>query len=99
MYKRQEDDRIKIAVIGKPNAGKSSIINRIIGKERVIVSDIPGTTRDAIDTKFERDSKKYTLIDTAGIRKKSKVLESVEKYSVLRAFTAVERADVCIRCV
>jgi GTP-binding protein len=92
----EEDDRIKIAVIGKPNAGKSSIINRIIGKERVIVSDIPGTTRDAIDTKFERDSKKYTLIDTAGIRKKSKVLESVEKYSVLRAFTAVERADVCI---
>lgn len=92
----EEDDSIKIAVIGKPNAGKSSIINRIIGEERVIVSDIPGTTRDAIDTKFESNGKKYTLIDTAGIRKKSKVLESVEKYSVLRAFTAVERADVCI---
>ncbi len=91
-----DDDSIKIAVIGKPNAGKSSIINRIIGEDRVIVSDIPGTTRDAIDTKFESNGKKYTLIDTAGIRKKSKVLESVEKYSVLRAFTAVERADICI---
>ena len=96
MNVEEDDDRIKIAVIGKPNAGKSSIINRLIGKERVIVSDIPGTTRDAIDTKFERDAKKYTLIDTAGIRKKSKVLEDVEKYSVLRAFTAVERADVCV---
>lgn len=91
-----EDDSIKIAVIGKPNAGKSSIINRIIGENRVIVSDIPGTTRDAIDTKFERNGQKYTLIDTAGIRKKSKVSETVEKYSVLRAFTAVERADICI---
>lgn len=92
----EDDDSIKIAVIGKPNAGKSSIINKIIGEERVIVSDIPGTTRDAIDTKFERDGQKYTLIDTAGIRKKSKVSETVEKYSVLRAFTAVERADVCV---
>ncbi len=96
MNTEEEDDSIKIAVIGKPNAGKSSIINRIIGEDRVIVSDIPGTTRDAIDTKFESNGKKYTLIDTAGIRKKSKVLESVEKYSVLRAFTAVERADICI---
>ena len=96
MNTEEDDGSIKIALIGKPNAGKSSIINRIIGKERVIVSDIPGTTRDAIDTKFERNSKKYTLIDTAGIRKKSKVLETVEKYSVLRAFTAVERADVCV---
>lgn len=91
-----DDDSIKIAVIGKPNAGKSSIINRIIGENRVIVSDIPGTTRDAIDTKFEKNGQKYTLIDTAGIRKKSKVSETVEKYSVLRAFTAVERADICI---
>lgn len=91
-----DDDSIKIAVIGKPNAGKSSIINRIIGEERVIVSDIPGTTRDAIDTKFERNGQKYTIIDTAGIRKKSKVSETVEKYSVLRAFAAVERADICI---
>ncbi|MEA5095843.1 GTPase Der [bioreactor metagenome] len=91
-----DDDSIKIAVIGKPNAGKSSIINRIIGEDRVIVSDIPGTTRDAIDTKFERNEQKYTIIDTAGIRKKSKVSETVEKYSVLRAFAAVERADICI---
>ena len=96
MNVEEGDDSVKIAVIGKPNAGKSSIINKIIGEDRVIVSDIPGTTRDAIDTKFERNSKKYTLIDTAGIRKKSKILESVEKYSVLRAFTAVERADICI---
>ncbi len=92
----EEDDSIKIAVIGKPNAGKSSIINKIIGEDRVIVSDIPGTTRDAIDTKFERNGQKYTIIDTAGIRKKSKVLENIEKYSVLRAFTAVERADICL---
>lgn len=92
----EDDDSIKIAVIGKPNAGKSSIINKIIGEDRVIVSDIPGTTRDAIDTKLVRNEQKYTIIDTAGIRKKSKVLESVEKYSVLRAFTAVERADVCL---
>lgn len=91
-----EDDRIKVAFIGKPNAGKSSIINKIIGEPRVIVSDIPGTTRDAIDTEFERDGQKYTFIDTAGIRKKSKVSETVEKYSVLRALTAVERADICI---
>lgn len=96
MDTKDEDDSIKIAVIGKPNAGKSSIINRIIGENRVIVSDIPGTTRDAIDTKFERNGKSYTLIDTAGIRKKSKISETVEKYSVLRAFTAVERADICI---
>ncbi|MGB4440127.1 MAG: ribosome biogenesis GTPase Der [Sedimentibacter sp.] len=92
----EDDYSIKIAVIGKPNAGKSSIINKIIGEERVIVSDIPGTTRDAIDTKFERNGQKYTLIDTAGIRKKSKISEDVEKYSVLRAFTAVERADICV---
>lgn len=92
----EDDDSIKIAVIGKPNAGKSSIINRIIGEDRVIVSDIPGTTRDAIDTKFEINEQKYTLIDTAGIRKKSRVSLAVEKYSVLRAFTAVERADICI---
>ncbi|MDW5300584.1 MAG: ribosome biogenesis GTPase Der [Sedimentibacter sp.] len=92
----EEDESIKIAVIGKPNAGKSSIVNKIIGEDRVIVSDIPGTTRDAIDTKFDRNGQKYTLIDTAGIRKKSKIDETVEKYSVLRAFTAVERADICV---
>ncbi len=93
---KEEEDRIKIAVIGKPNAGKSSIINKIIGQDRVIVSDVPGTTRDAIDTEFERNNQKYTIIDTAGIRRKSRVSETVEKYSVLRAFTAVERADVCV---
>lgn len=92
----EESDRIKIAVIGKPNAGKSSIINKIIGQDRVIVSDIPGTTRDAIDTEFERGGQKYTIIDTAGIRRKSRISETVEKYSVIRAFTAVERADVCV---
>ncbi len=91
-----DENNTKIAVIGKPNAGKSSLINRIVGQERVIVSDIPGTTRDAIDTEFEHDGQKYTLIDTAGIRKKSKISESIEKYSVIRSFTAVERADVCL---
>ena len=94
-----DNDSIKIAVIGKPNAGKSSIINKIIGENRVIVGDVPGTTRDAIDTEFESNGQKYTIIDTAGIRKKSRVSEAVEKYSILRAFTAVERADVCILVV
>ncbi len=91
-----EDDTIKVAVIGKPNAGKSSIINRILGEERLIVSDMAGTTRDAIDTKFENQHGKYTFIDTAGIRRQSKINDAVEKYSVLRAHTAVERADVCL---
>ncbi len=91
-----EDDTIKVAVIGKPNAGKSSIINRILGEERLIVSDIAGTTRDAIDTKFQNEHGKYTFIDTAGIRRQSKINDAVEKYSVLRAHTAVERADVCL---
>lgn len=92
----EDKDNTKIAVIGKPNAGKSSIINRIVGQERVIVSDIPGTTRDAIDTEFIQDGKKYTLIDTAGIRKKSKISENIERYSVVRSYAAVERADVCL---
>lgn len=96
MNTEDDNDSIKIAVIGKPNAGKSSIINKIIGENRVIVDDVPGTTRDAIDTEFESNGQKYTIIDTAGIRKKSRISETVEKYSVLRAFTAVERADVCI---
>jgi len=91
-----DDDAVKVAVIGKPNAGKSSLINRILGEERVIVSDIPGTTRDAIDTLYETNGKRYLFIDTAGIRRKSKVDEEIEKYSVLRAWTAVDRADVCI---
>lgn len=92
----EEDDSIKVAVIGKPNAGKSSIINKILGEDRVIVSDIPGTTRDAIDTKVENDYGKYTFIDTAGIRRQKKVIDRVEKYSVLRSHSAVERADVCL---
>ena len=87
---------IKVAVIGRPNAGKSSLINKIAGEQRVIVSDIAGTTRDAIDTEIERDGEKYLFIDTAGIRRKSKITESVEHYSVLRAYMAVDRADVCV---
>ncbi len=92
----KEDDSLKIAVIGKPNAGKSSLINKILGENRVIVSDIAGTTRDAIDTKYERDGVKYTLIDTAGIRRKAKVTDSLERYSAVRSISAVERCDVCI---
>ncbi len=92
----EEDDSIKVAVIGKPNAGKSSIINRILGEERLIVSDMPGTTRDAIDTALENEYGKFTFIDTAGIRRQSKIEDRVEKFSVLRAKMAVERADVCL---
>lgn len=91
-----EEDVVRVAVIGKPNAGKSSLVNSILGEERVIVSDIPGTTREAIDTPFAMDDKKYVLIDTAGIRRKSRVDENVERYSVLRAMTAIERSDVCL---
>ncbi len=92
----EADDSIKIAVVGKPNAGKSSFCNKILGFERTIVSDIAGTTRDAIDTVFEFNDKKYTLIDTAGIRKKKNVEEDLEYYSVLRALGAIRRADVCV---
>lgn len=91
----EDEDAIKICLIGKPNVGKSSMVNKIIGQNRVIVSDIPGTTRDAIDTPFEYNDQKFVLIDTAGIRRKSKVNESIEKYSVLRTLTAIERSDVC----
>lgn len=91
-----EENVIKVAVIGKPNAGKSSLINRIAGEERVIVSDIAGTTRDAIDTFIECDGGQYVFIDTAGIRRKSKITENVERYSVLRAYMAIDRADVCV---
>ena len=91
-----EEDVIKVAVIGKPNSGKSSLINRVVGEERVIVSDIPGTTRDAIDTYIQIDEDKYVFIDTAGIRRKSKITENIEKYSALRSWTAIERADVCV---
>ena len=92
----EDDGTIKVAVIGKPNVGKSSIINRICGEERAIVSDIAGTTRDATDTAIENEKGKFVFIDTAGIRRKSKVLENVEKYSVLRAYMAVDRADVAV---
>jgi len=91
-----ETDVIKVAVIGKPNVGKSSLVNKILGENRVIVSDIAGTTRDAIDSEFENEFGKYVFIDTAGIRKKSKVSEKLEKYSVMRSLLAVERADVCL---
>ena len=92
----EEDDSIKVAVIGKPNAGKSSLINRLLGEERLIVSDIAGTTRDAIDTQVECAYGKYTFIDTAGLRRKARVEDVIEKDSVLRAHMAVERADVCL---
>ena len=92
----EEDDAIKVAVIGKPNAGKSSLVNKILGEERVIVSDVAGTTRDAIDSRFENDKGKFVFIDTAGLRRKSKVEEAIEKYSVLRATMAIERSDVCL---
>jgi GTP-binding protein len=92
----EDDDVIKVAVVGKPNAGKSSLINSILGEERVIVSNIPGTTRDAIDTNVVNDGQKYTFIDTAGIRKRSKINENIEKYSAIRSWTAIERADVCL---
>lgn len=91
-----DENVIKIAVIGKPNVGKSSLINNILGEDRVIVSNIPGTTRDAIDTYFERGDEKYVFIDTAGIRRKRSVSENVERYSVVRSYTAIERSDVCI---
>ncbi len=92
----EEDDAIRVAVIGKPNAGKSSLVNRIAGEDRVIVSDIPGTTRDATDTRIENKYGKYVFIDTAGIRRNAKIEDNIEKYSVLRARAAVERADVCL---
>nr|WP_317356501.1 ribosome biogenesis GTPase Der [uncultured Tyzzerella sp.] len=92
----EEDETIKVAIIGKPNVGKSSLVNRILGEERVIVSDIAGTTRDAIDTPYEKDGQKYVFIDTAGMRRQSKIKESIEKYSIIRAVAAVERADVCV---
>lgn len=92
----EEDDTIKVAVIGKPNVGKSSLINRISGQERAIVSDIAGTTRDSTDTRIENQYGKFTFIDTAGIRRKSKVTDAIEKYSIIRARTAVERANVCV---
>jgi GTPase len=93
---QEEDDSIKIAIVGKPNAGKSSLLNKLVGEERAIVSPIPGTTRDATDTKINVDSLEVTLIDTAGIRKRGKIEHGVEQYSVLRSFKAIERADVAL---
>ena len=92
----EDDGSIKIAVIGKPNAGKSSIVNKFLGEDRMIVSDIAGTTRDAVDNHLENEYGSFTLIDTAGMRRKSKVIDKIEKYSVIRAHEAVERADVCL---
>ena len=95
-FEDEEEDIINVAVIGKPNAGKSSLINNIAGEERSIVSNIAGTTRDAIDTRIDKNDVKYNFIDTAGLRRKSKVEDKIEKYSVLRAKMAIERADVCV---
>ncbi len=92
----EDEDAVRVAIIGKPNVGKSSLVNRIAGEERVIVSNVAGTTRDVIDTEIENKAGKFILIDTAGIRKKSKVTERIEHYSVLRAYMAVDRADVCL---
>ena len=94
-----DEDRIKVAVIGKPNVGKSSLINKILGENRTIVSSIAGTTRDAIDTKYENEHGKYVLIDTAGIRRKSKITESIEKFSIMRTLLAIERSDVCLMLI
>ncbi len=98
-FLQQDSDIIKVAVIGKPNVGKSSLVNYIIGAERMIVSDIPGTTRDAVDSYFENQYGKFCFIDTAGIRKKKKVSDDIERYSVIRSLTAVERSNVCILMV
>lgn len=92
----EDEDEIKVAVIGKPNAGKSSLVNKILGEDRVIVSDIAGTTRDAIDSRYEKDGQKYLFIDTAGMRKRGKIDENVERYSVVRSLAAVDRSDVCV---
>ena len=92
----EEEEEIKVAVIGKPNVGKSSLINALLGEKRVIVSPVAGTTRDSIDTPFSWGGDRYMLIDTAGIRRKSKVNEDIERYSVIRAVAAIERCDVCL---
>lgn len=98
LFQKNEDDSgsLRVAIVGKPNAGKSSLVNQILGEERVIVSDVAGTTRDAVDTSFEKDGKTYTLVDTAGMRKRGKVDEGIERYSVLRSLSAVDNCDVCV---
>jgi GTP-binding protein len=92
----EDDARIKVAIAGKPNVGKSSLINKILGEERLIVSDIPGTTRDAVDTFASRNGQEYLFIDTAGLRRKSRIKENIERYSIIRAIAAIERCDVCV---
>lgn len=92
----EEEGIIKVALIGKPNVGKSSLTNRILGENRVIVSDVAGTTRDAIDSYYENENGKYIFIDTAGLRKKNKIKDDIERYSIIRTMFAIERADVCI---
>ena len=94
-----DDNKIKVALIGKPNVGKSSLLNKILGENRSIVSDIAGTTRDAIDSEFENENGKYVFIDTAGVRKKSKIKENIEKYSIMRTLLAIERSDVCLMMI
>lgn len=98
LFQENEGDSgsLRVAIVGKPNAGKSSLVNQILGEERVIVSDVAGTTRDAVDTSFEKDGKTYTLVDTAGMRKRGKVDEGIERYSVLRSLSAVDNCDVCV---
>ncbi len=95
----EEDDRPRIAIVGKPNVGKSSIVNRLLGENRVIVSDIAGTTRDAIDTAIVHNGKEYVFIDTAGLRRKSRIKEELERYSIIRTVTAVESADVVLMVI
>jgi GTP-binding protein len=95
----EEDERPRIAIVGKPNVGKSSIVNKLLGEDRVIVSDIAGTTRDAVDTEIKRNGKEYIFIDTAGLRRKSKIKEELERYSIIRTVTAVERADVVVMVI
>ena len=95
----EEDDRPRIAIVGKPNVGKSSIVNRLLGENRVIVSDVAGTTRDAIDTEIVHNGKEYIFIDTAGLRRKNKIKEELERYSIIRTVTAVERADVVLMVI
>ena len=95
----EEDERPRIAIVGKPNVGKSSIVNKLLGKNRVIVSDIAGTTRDAIDTAIKHNGKEYVFIDTAGLRRKNKIKEELERYSIIRTVTAVERADVVLMVI
>lgn len=95
----EEDDRPRVAIVGKPNVGKSSIVNKLLGEQRVIVSDIAGTTRDAIDTEIKYNGREYVFIDTAGLRRKNKIKEELERYSIIRAVSAVERADVVLMVI